>query len=70
MLFSGNSKKDCLPVDKLSDDWEPCKYLFENNEFKLNPNYDDEPPQGPAIEPTPEQIAMTSLAEGCSGLRR
>ena len=64
-MLLGN--KDCPQVEKLPDDWEPCKYLFEDNDFKLNPDWNDEPPQGPVIGPTTEQIAMTALAQGCSG---
>lgn len=46
----------------------PSFYLYQNNEIVKNPDYTTLPdqPVKPA-EPTSEQVALTALAQGCSG---
>lgn len=54
-----------LPTD-FESNFEVCKYLYVDEQVKLNPDYKAYEPTIPNISPTTEQIAMTALAQGCS----
>lgn len=59
---------DNILPEGFEDNFVPSFYLYQNNKILKNPDYTIVPDQPvKPTGPTSEQVALTALAQGCSG---